>query len=280
MTQDRLEGPSFGERLAGRAREHALSELIERTFPMDASAIARGRALVSSRSVSGDTIQRPAGPRLPIHRVIAGATVMAVAFALVLVAVVGGGLLQPAGRVGSTSPVPSISTALTMARSSSDLDAVLAAVQTGDSAALVTVVEAYQSDLTGVAAAITEPGADLDAIRTQLKVEKVELARAAQLGSPAARAQMAAVQAKLDRILATLGNGPIPGQPSQGNGGANGGGNGAPGNKPSSPPGAGNGGGGNGGGNGGSGPGGNGGGNGAGNGNGTGGNGKGHPKTK
>ena len=277
MTLDRLDRLSFAERLDGRARERALSQLIERSFPMDASAIVRGRALVSTRSASANTVDRPAGRPILVRGAIIGATVLSVAFALAIVAVVGGGLLKPAGQLGSTTPGPLLSAATTMARSSSDLDAVLAAVQTGDSASLASVVEDYQTDLTGVAAAISQPGANLDAIRTQLKLEKAELARAVQLGSPAAKAQLAAIQAKLDRILATLGEGPVPGQPSHGNGG----GNGAPGNKPSSPPGAGNGGGANGGGNGAGGNGGN--GNGAGtggNGNGSGGNGKGHPKTK
>lgn len=255
-----------------RSAEQSFAELVDRSFATDASAISRGRTLVAAHSAMRQTTpqrSRPLRAPLPAWRAILGAGVLAGAAALVLVAVGGRDRQAPVGGVGSIGPSSIASIDTSVVRSSTDLDAVVAAAQTGDSATFAVVVGTYESDLAAVAAGLTQPGADLDAVRTKLKTEKVELARALQAASADNKGLVIALQARLDRILASLGDGPPPAPSGHGNSGASGGagtGNGTGGNA-----------GGNGGGAGGNG---NGNGNGAGGGNSAGGNGKGHPKVK
>jgi hypothetical protein len=248
-----------------RSAEKSFAELVDRSFAPDDAAISKGRALVTARAATA----RPAAhgsARLPALRAILGAGVLAGAAVLVLVAVGGRDRQAPIGGVGSTSPSPVASLDTSIGRSSTDLDAILAAAGTGDSASFAAVVGTYQADLDALSAELTKPGADVDAAQTKLTAEKVELARALEVASASNKGLVVALQAKLDRILASLGDGPPPAASGHGNsgGGGNPGGNGN----------------GNGGNAGGTGAGNGGGGNGNAGGNSAGGNGKGHPKVK
>ena len=248
---------------AKRTADTSFAELVDRTFAPDDAAISKGRTLVAARAApTSPTI--PSGARLPLWRAILGAGVLAGAAVLVLVAVGGRDRPAPIGGVASIAPSPIASTSTSIGRSSTDLDAILAAAGTGDSATFAAVVSTYQADLDAVSAELTEPAANVAAVVTRLKAEKVELARALQVASAANKGLVVALQAKLDRILASLGDGPPPVPSGHGNGGGAGGnGNGGSGS------------GGNAGGNGNGG-----GGNGNGGGNSAGGNGKGHPKSR
>jgi hypothetical protein len=244
-----------------RSAETSFADLVDRSFTPDDAAISKGRTLIAARAATS----RPAAhgsARLPALRAILGAGVLAGAAVLVLVAIGGRDRQAPIGGAGSTSPSPVASLDASIGRSSTDLDAILAAAGTGDSASFAAVVGTYQADLDVLSAELTTPGADVDAAETKLKGEKVELARALEVASASNKGLVVALQAKLDRILASLGDGPPPAASGHGNSG--GGGN---------PGGNGNGNGGNAGGNGG-------GGNGNAGGNSAGGNGKGHPKVK
>lgn len=236
-----------------RSAEQSFADFVERSFRPDDVAISRGRTVVTAQAATARPMARH-GTRLPALRAILGAGALAGAAVLVLVAVGGRDRQAPVAGVGSISPSPMASIEPSIARSSTDLDAILAAAATGDSASFEAVVGTYQADLDAVSAELAQPGADADAVHTKLNAEKVELARALQVASASNKGLVVALQAKLDRILASLGDG-SPATPSGhgNNGGAGGNGNG-------------NGSGGNGNGNGG--------------GNNAGGNGKGHPKVK
>jgi hypothetical protein len=252
-----------------RSPERSFAELVDRAFAPDDAAISKGRTLLAAQAATTrPTRQRSA--RVPLLRAALGASVLAGAAILVLVAVGSQDRQTPIGGVGLITPSPIASIDTSIGRSSTDLDAILAAAATGDSATFAAVASSYQADLNAVSAELAQPGADLNAVHAKLKAEKVELARALEVASAANKGLVIAIQAKLDRILASLGDGPPPAPSGHGNSGGSGG---AGGN--------GNGSGGNGGGNGnGAGGGSNNGGNGNAGGNGAGGNGKGHPKLK
>jgi uncharacterized membrane protein YgcG len=254
-----------------RSAEKSFAELVDRTFAADDAAISKGRTLIAARAATAHPSAQ-IGSRLPRWRAIVGAGALAGAAVLVLVAVGGRDRPAPIGGVGSMTPSAIASISTSIGRSSADLDAILAAAGSGDSASFAAVVSSYQGDLDAVSAELARPGANVAALDTKLKAEKVELARALQVASAANRGLVVALQAKLDRILASLGDGPPPAPSGHGSdGGAGGNGNGGSGNGGSGSGGSSGGGGANGGSAGGSGNGG---------GNGSGGIGKGHPRTK
>ena len=259
--------------MTGRRNDEALAKLVERAFSTDPAAIARGRAHVASQGRAAVPAASPARRSLRLGRSILGAGALTAAGLLLVFTIAGRNAPAPLGGLGPTTPSATAAIAASIEQSSSDLDAVLVAAQSGNSANLAVLLAAYQADLTTIAGGLDQPGTDRVAARTNLEVERTKLERAFELASAGDKGLVAGLQAKLDGLIAELGVAPTGG-PGHGNGGSPGtGGNG---NGSGSGSGSGNGGGSGGNGNGGAGGPGSGNRGGASSGN----NGKGHPKVK
>ena len=239
MTWRDLPTPSVFERLAARGAERDFAERVERAFPIDPGALARGRSAVLAQ-VPAQAPRALPSPRRWATPSWQRAASVAMAVAVIAVA----GAVMASGRSGGSMVAmgPGVerpAQAVLLDRSAERLKYALATIQTSDAATVATILTDLRADYLRVQTALLRPGADLSTAATSLRAQAGDLATMAALVPAEDVGLYTEVTGQLDRIIATLpdpaggsthpgnGNGnPNPGGNGNGNGGGNGNGNG------------------------------------------------------